>query len=204
MWSRVAGGAVSTNYQLDLDGAWARVLSEAWSDQVPDVLRWDDSKLAWAASKARIEEQLTEGTYVPNPPMLVEVPKDGFVTRLIAVFDPGDRAVFEAIVDRLTPFIESALPPEARGFRIKSGKKGKSRMQSQPVAWAKFQADCRRFYDTSGLDYLITTDITAYFQYVEFEILGDDLKSLAGVAARNVDLLTSILNAIRRSTHIWG
>src|SRR5690349_1832327 len=72
-------------YNLDLDAAWKRVLGEASSDAIPDVLRLDDQKTHWPALKEAIISQLDAGSYHPAPPRLVEVPKDEFTSRPIAM-----------------------------------------------------------------------------------------------------------------------
>lgn len=193
---------MGNKFNLDLDAAWSRVLSEAWTDQVPDVLRWQDHKVSWPEIKKDIEERLDNDDFLFQQPVLMQMPKDGFVTRPMTVLNPTDRAVYEAVVDLFIERIEASLPSQVRAMRINPKKKSKSRMRKQPSEWAKFQEAGRDLY-LSGKEWLLTTDITAYFQYIEINRLVEDLKTL-GCEEEIVNLLSKLLNTLERTSHVWG
>lgn len=193
-----------SKYELDLDAAWRRVLGEAWGDQVPDILHLDDYKLAWNSWKLRLKETLDSDSYIPEPPIVMDVPKDGFVTRPITVLRPADRVVYEAVVDRMLEAIEAVLVDEVMSMRIDPTRSDRKRMQNQVQAWVSFQEQGRDMHVKGHLSYLISTDVTSYFQYVRLETLLQDLLSLAGVDEAHVNLLREILEFYESRPGIWG
>jgi hypothetical protein len=50
---------------LDLDAAWRKVLADAWSDDLTDILRLNDFKLTWKKWKADLEGDRS-GIYTVN------------------------------------------------------------------------------------------------------------------------------------------
>jgi hypothetical protein len=193
-----------SKFNLDLDAAWKRVVNEASSDAIPDVLRFDDQKLGWDTLKADIISQLDSGAYHPATPRLVEVPKDEFSSRPITVMRVADRIIYEALVDRLIPAIESALPDAVYSARVKVGKTGKSRMPHQIQQWLRFQRAGRKLCDEETSAFMLSTDVSSYFEYVDLATLMKELKALPGVDPTIVDLLSRFLNDFERTTDIWG
>jgi hypothetical protein len=191
-------------FNLDLDAAWKRVVNEASSDAIPDVLRFDDQRLGWDSLKVQIITQLDSGSYHPATPRLVEVPKDEFASRPITVMRVADRIIYEALVDRLIPAIESALPDAVYSARVKTGKTGKSRMSNQIQQWLAFQRAGRKLCDEETSAFMLSTDVSSYFEYIDLATLMKELKALPGVDTAVVDLLSRFLNDLERTTDIWG
>jgi hypothetical protein len=191
-------------YNLDLDAAWKRVLGEASSDAIPDVLRLDDQKTHWPALKEAIISQLDAGSYHPAPPRLVEVPKDEFTSRPIAMMRLFDRVIYEAIVDKLVPAIEIALPDAVYSARVKIGKTGKTRMPPQVQQWLRFQHAGKQLCDEGDFGFMLSTDVSSYFEYVDLATLIKELKALPEIDAKDADLLSRLLNDMERATDIWG
>ena len=193
---------MSNKFGLDLDGAWRRLLREARGQEVPDVLGWEDHKLRWERWKADIEESLNNGTYQPHAPLIVERPKDNFAVRPMALLHPIDRVVYEAVVDSMTRQIDKVLPKEVRSSRLRDPDKLETERQVR--AWLTFQERGRDLYKTQSFEYLLSTDVVSYFEYIDIGILASDLKSLPEVKHDVVDLLSLILNGFQRSSHVWG
>jgi len=193
---------MANKFGLDLDATWKRLLRESHSHEIPDVLHWEDHKLRWDEWKSQIEGQLDDGSYQPHPPVVVERPKDNFAVRPMALLHPIDRIVYEAVVDALTVQIDAVLPEEVRSSRLKDA--GKLETERQIRAWVDFQNRGRDLYKDSGYEYLLSTDVVSYFEYVEIGILVSDLKGLPGVDHAVVDLLSTILNTFQRTSHTWG
>ena len=192
---------MANKYGLDLDSAWRQVLREAASDEIVDVLRLEDSKLAWLQIRAHLEDQLNADSYRPAPPRLVEVPKDGFVVRPFARLAPRDWVVYEAVVAKLAPCIDHALPDEVKSARLD---KSARRPGNQIDAWIAFQAAGRALYVEDELGFMLSTDVSSYFEYVELGILINDLRALPGIDYQALNLLSSILNEFVRSSDVWG
>jgi hypothetical protein len=100
-----------SKYDLDLDSAWKRTLRRAHIAEVPDIMRWDDHKLAWPATKAQLIEELDSDTYEPATQRVVDVPKNEFTTRPMALLEPRDHTVYEAAVGAIAPTLDGLLSP---------------------------------------------------------------------------------------------
>lgn len=195
---------VANKFDLDLDAAWRRVLSAAIRDEVPDVLRFADYALAWNETRGAIERELDNDSYLPRPPVVVEMPKDGFASRPISLFSPRDRVVYEAIIDQLAPHIDRALPKEVYSARVRDHKSGGIRIAPQVRQWVKFQEAGRDLYAEYDFAYLLSTDVTSYFEYVDLRTLLQDLRAVGGVNDQSVELLSRFLNHIEGSSNVWG
>ena len=195
-----------TTFDLDLDSAWSRSVRRAHRAEVPDVLRWEDHKLAWSGWRDMVIEAIDSGEYQPSQPMIVEVPKDGFAVRPFAALNPVDHAVYEAVVASLAPFIDAALPPTDTLFssRFTIPNPGTYRLQDQPRAWAQWQGAARDLYNEYESAFMLKTDVASYFEYIHLGTLVKDLKSLTEVPVENVDLLSRILNGFERNSDVWG
>jgi len=184
-----------------MDTAWSTVLREARSDDVPDVLRYEDLKLSWDERRASILSRVNEKSYHPRPAQVFEVPKDEFANRPSARLHPDDRVVYEAAVRRLRPLIESVLSSSV--FSARYNGRGKRRL-SGVKEWALFQQEGRSLYDKYDGAFMISTDVASYFEYVSIELLMRDLRALQADSTAS-DLISRLLNDNERTTPlVWG
>lgn len=187
--------------QLDLDGAWRAVLSEFGADDIPDILRWEDYKVAWPSLRAELTAELEAGTYRPLPARIVEVPKNELMVRPIALLHPRDRVVYRALVMSLAPQIEAALSEAVFSARLHPTT---HRLTDQRRSWVRMQKEGRSLHVDQDFGFMLSTDVVSYFEYVDLEILSKDLRSLEGVNEKAVGLLSSLLNDLQRASDVWG
>lgn len=195
---------MTNRYRLDLDSAWVRVLKQARQDFIPDILRFEDQKLSWSTDKARIEEELDAGTYHPALPTLVEVPKDALMSRPVTVMRLQDRVVYEAILEKLVDAVEGALPAEVFSSRIKRNRAGKLVEPHGVAQWLRFERAGLALHTDDRYQFMLTTDVSSYFEYVDIKTLIQDLKALPSLPGYVIDLLSGFLNHIERLSDIWG
>ncbi|MGB8649928.1 MAG: RNA-directed DNA polymerase [Mycobacteriales bacterium] len=195
---------MTSDDKLDLDAAWRRVLKQARLDFIPDVLRFEDYKLAWPEMKARIEHELASGPYTPSLPTLVEVPKDSFMSRPVTMLRIEDRVVYDAILERLIDAIEAALPSEVHSARVRRRKNGSLDERHGVAQWLGFEAAGLALHTGAGYGFMLTTDVSSYFEYVDIKTLIQDLKTLPGVSSPVVDQLSAFLNHLERVSDVWG
>ncbi|MGQ0618178.1 MAG: hypothetical protein ACT4PW_14515 [Acidimicrobiia bacterium] len=138
------------DFDLDLDAAMNAVMSESYTDEVPDIIRNKDFPLLWPERRAEILIGLIDGTYQPHSPQIVEVPKSALATRPIAVLDLGDRIVYQALMTSLGPLLDNELVEEVRSARLYKTKAGNVKQQKQIDAWVKFQKSGREMCDLYG------------------------------------------------------
>lgn len=183
-------------YDLDLDAALEDVLREARTDEVPDVLHHQDYRERWPTDRKELIAALATKSYHPQPARLVEVPKSSLATRPIAVLSMVDRALYEAVMQRLGPSLDKTLSEEVFSARLKQNKAGRWRPEKQVRSWVKFEKAGRDMCDDYDQACLLTTDITSYFEFVELGTLLKSIKGVPGIDVPVVDVLSAFLNGV--------
>jgi hypothetical protein len=114
---------------------------------------------------------------------------------------PRDRIAYRAIVDAMAPAMDAALPDSVFSYRLKDAKR---RLTKQVSAWRRFQDAGRRLYTQYHYAYLLSTDVASYFEYVDTDILCDDLRALADVDELQIQSLKRFLMRLTENTSFWG
>ncbi len=198
---------MANKFGLDLDAAWAQVLAEEHRNHdAPDILHLDDYKVRWQEERNRIEAALDADTYLPANPILLDKPKSEVSFRPICVLDPPDRVVYQAIVNEMAPHVDAELSGEVFSVRLHEGalEKGTVKVHDQIRAWRRFEHRARDLHKTHGYAFMLTTDLSSYFEHVDLGTLIKELKSLPAITNGHADLLSKFLNHIERSSHVWG
>src|SRR5512147_3073047 len=126
--------------------------------QLPGVL-----KARWP----KIEEQLLQGRYQPQPVRRVEIPKPAGGTRNLGIPTVIDRVIQQAVLQRLQPLWDPAFSEHSYGFRP-----GRSAHQAVDQAQA---------YVIDGYRFVVDIDLAKFFDRVNHDRL------MAQVAARVLD-----------------
>ncbi len=177
------------------------MLADYDADGLPDVLRLEDHKLAWPETREKLTGELEQGTYRALPARIIEVPKTELMVRPIAQLHPRDRVVYQAAVMELAPLIEEALTPAVFSARLD---RTRGRLSDQRASWTRMQREGRRLHVDEGYGFLLSTDVVSYFEYVDLEILGRDLRRLEGADPDVLRLVSQLLNDVQRSSDVWG
>ncbi|MDI6815965.1 MAG: group II intron reverse transcriptase/maturase [Actinomycetota bacterium] len=124
-----------------------------------------------------IKEKLLQGSYLPAPVLLVEIPKAGGKgTRALGIPTVLDRLIQQALLQVLTPVFDPTFSPTSYGFRP-----GRSAHQALEAA---------RSYVAEGKRWVVDIDIENFFDRVNHDIL------MARVARKVTD--KRVLRLIRR------
>lgn len=99
---------------------------------------------------------VVNATFTPSREEVVAASKPGSGVRPVAIWDLPSRVLFRALTDK----IAVALPPLERGAE-----------QWKAFKWSPLKVDCR---------YIVTTDITSCYQYIDHALLAEELHVQGG------------------------
>ena len=158
---------------------------------MPDPLAYEDFKTDKNNLLKDVKRRLQDG-YEPTDLLKMDVPKSEFAFRPGSIPVIEDRLAYTALIGSFAELIDSMLEDEdvVASYRVQAGSK-KSLFKFGLNQWFKFQSQVRTAYD-EGYRYLLATDLTAYFDHIDHNILASHLRS-AGVREAPVNLLTGLL-----------
>jgi RNA-directed DNA polymerase len=147
----------------NLRRAWKRVKANRGAPGI-DGMRIEDfaafARLQWA----EIRQQLSNGTYQPQPVRRVSIPKPGGGERLLGIPTVVDRVIQQAIAQVLTPIFDPGFSESSFGFRP-----GRSAHGALRQVQGHIQA---------GYRIAVDLDVAKFFDNVQHDVL------LARVARR--------------------
>jgi hypothetical protein len=153
---------------LDLAKAFRRVQQDKNDDTWPDIVGYRDYSRSLAENLQNLRARLARpNSYVTNLPLGIDLPKRGFTLRpgLVPLID--DRLVYQAVADYLTPHF--AAEPCVYSNRL-TNDPASSRMFVPGVElWLEFQASIERL--CLEYPYVVETDLTAYFEHINHDLL---------------------------------
>ncbi len=101
---------------------------------------------------AKLRAQVRQGTYLPDPLLRIELPREGRAPRLLAVPTIRDRVLQTAVTQVLNPILETTFESESFGYRA-------GRSVRDAVA-AVIQAR------DDGFTWVVDADIEAFFDHI--------------------------------------
>ena len=168
------------------------MLNDARDDLVPDPLSYEDFKSTKDDILGNVRARLIAG-YSPSRLLHMDVPKNELTMRPGSIPVIEDRIAYTALIGSFAERVDGTLEDESvvPSYRVQSGRK-KSLFKFGINQWFKFQELTRSHYD-SGYRYLLVTDLTAYFDHINHELLIGQLRS-TGVSEGALSLLATLLN----------
>jgi len=176
---------------LDLELAWRRIKKDQYNDMVPDVIELRDIERDKKNTIDRIKKNLDSG-YEPSPLIKIDVPKKGYTLRPASYMNPEDRIVYQAVIDYISKRCEE--PPEdcVFSYRLDKNKRSSNMCKFWKPLWLKMRKLQREIYD-EGFSCLLRTDITAYFEHIDYSILRTNILNGQVKNKQILDLLQKLL-----------
>ncbi len=141
----------------------------------------------------QVKQQLRAGTYQPELPITMSVPKERFFTRPGSILRPADRIMYQALVDTVMVNLEDGLDRE-RSFSHVPSNEGGQMFEPNHESWERFQASVAEICD--GSEFILKADISNYFERLPQHHLVN-LMAAAGCAPEVVNLLEEMLLSFR-------
>ena len=195
--------------------AWDHVRYDANDDYSPDVFGYDDVGANINDLIKTIHETLASDDYQASPLKHVEIPKNILTVRPGSVPEIKDRIVSYAILNIITPKIDQKLSDSVYSYRVKKNyEKSKSGLfdkrreipflknrtlkkvaiiEEWTYGWVEFYKISKQLYQEEGYSFLSVSDISAYFENINHELLRDHLLLLLPNEQKTVNLLMEIL-----------
>lgn len=141
----------------------------------------------------QLSQQLRAGTYQPDLPITMSVPKERFFTRPGSILRPLDRLIYQALVDNVMEQLEEGNDRRRSFSHVPSKDKGQM-FEPNHRSWEQFQERIAEICGESA--FVLKADISNYFERLPQHNLAN-LMSAAGCAPEVVSLLEEMLLAFR-------
>jgi hypothetical protein len=141
----------------------------------------------------QLKQQLSAGTYQPELPITMSVPKERFFTRPGSILRPVDRFLYQALVDSVIDQLEGGLDRERSFSHVPSDEYGQM-FEPNHESWERFQSRVTEICESS--EFILKADISHYFERLPQHHLVN-LMTAAGCKPEVVSLLEEMMLAFR-------
>lgn len=183
-----------------LEDAWKYLLLNAGDRYLPDVISLADVDNEWPSFKRALLRRVESGEYSPTLVDVIDLPKDELNVRPLSRFSLEDRLIYESCLFAIAPIIDSVIPNRVYSYRWS---RWKGRLYSPRTRWVLMQKRARRINRRNPGHLLLRTDISAFYEYIDLEILHGELRSL-GLPSWALLTLESFLRDFNTFSHAWG
>lgn len=183
---------------LDLDKAFKRVWRDKRDDAWPDIVTYHDYRYDLPENLDRLSTALSTHYRAHSIAPCLDIPKKGLTLRPAIIPHIQDRIVYQAIADFLAPHFE---PEESVCSNKLASPHSESMFLPGVRLWTEFQDRVEEQCD--AYQYVVETDLTAYFEHIQHPLLYDRLRdvyagsSVAGEIGRCRSLLNQLLSQWR-------
>ena len=159
----------------------------------PDLVAWIESDLDhWLDG---LVAELAAG-YLPRPSRFAAVPKAGNLIRPATILELDDAVVYNFLVGRLLPAVinhfRSWQEPPDTAYPLGANPNGIDWTDAGFLVWRKWRQRSLTALSAAGIEYVVVTDITGFYENIDLQRLGSDIRAL-GVDNEVVDLLQRCL-----------
>ncbi|MFC1810849.1 RNA-directed DNA polymerase [Patescibacteria group bacterium] len=165
--------------KLDFERAISEIRNDekTGKDFCLDPLRFEDlaDKKIRQSLIEELQSSIDQRKYLPQDLIKIDVPKSNYTLRPGARPILIDWIVYTATVNFIADSIYKKIPKTSYSFRRFSGKKDKKFKKSVDY-WLDFEDDALKLSKKSDFEYLLVTDITAFFEHISIDELKQRLK----------------------------
>jgi hypothetical protein len=175
------------DHQIALDRILHDIRTDfIWAPHIAAIFRFCGDQL-WD----RLRRDLRSGTYQPDLPISMNVPKPGGFTRPGSILVPADRLAYQILADLSGPIIETQLDRSRVFSNIFQHEPGTGAMFAPSGdGWTRMQQQIQSLAQTGG--YFVVGDIAHYFERIPQHHLINLLRA-SGVQSEIVSLLEELL-----------
>ena len=142
---------------------------------------------------SRLSKSLRAGTYNPDLPLTISVPKERWFTRPGSILQPFDRLLYQALIDGVADTLEQGMD-RARSFSHVLSDEPNQMFAPAHECWEQFQSKITQICNLGT--HVLRADIANYFERIPQHHL-INLMSAAGCPPEIVKLLEEMLLAFQ-------
>lgn len=199
-----------------LKRAWHLAQSDSKTDFVKDTYKNGDFAFYLEENLQSILDALRKEEYHPNPLLHIEVPKSTLAVRPGSKVSIEDKIVLFAITMLIAPRLDKELPEGVYSYRLKEKFDKDSLFRDIELLqfpllkektirkelvifepwygqYPKFIKESLYAYEQQGFKYLTLSDISAYFENINLDLLHDTLLMYFNRDQKIINLLCSLL-----------
>lgn len=167
-----------------------------------DPLRYEDLQLQ-KNKKALIDEiknTLSKGNYKVSKLKYIDVPKPNYILRPASRPTIIDWVIYNSVVNFIISKIYKSIPKNSYSFVYFKDKFNKKKNKKKTDYWLEFENDSIKLSKNNKYKYLLVTDITSYFEYINLDVLKERLNMLSNNKDYNAAVNFLIENMLKRWT----
>lgn len=178
---------------------WAKASQNIIVDNRSDFILAPHFDIIFREKSAELIQQLSAtlgaGTYEPQLPIYMSVPKQGILSRPGSILLPQDRLLYQGLIEDILPQMEAQMD-RARTFSHVPSGDGERLFSSSFDAWSAFQ---KRVEQICGqCNFVLQCDVANFFDTLPQHPLINALEG-SGCRAETVRLLERVLTSFRQS-----
>ncbi len=196
--------------------AWHLARDDSRDDFMFDPYRYADFAFRLEDYLQGLSQSLKDMSYHPKPLLTIDAPKSDLSVRPGSLLSIEDKIVLLAIATLIAPPLDKKLPANVYSWRVKNNAKDKelfrdieilkfpflksttirkrlSLVESWYAMWPRFQGDSIYAYETEGYNFMVLSDIVAYFENIDLKLLRDLLMQHLPHQERIINFLFKLL-----------
>jgi hypothetical protein len=201
-----------------LKRGWHLTQSDAQQDIVEEPFSRETFAFFLEDNIRELRRTLRAGDYRPHPLTRIAIPKGNLGTRPGTLLSLEDRVVLFAALKLIAEPIDKTLIDEVYSYRVKSSDNRKSLFHESDVLslpflknstvkkyidpfdpwyglWPKFDSLSREAFQSDGYQFMATSDIAAYYENIQLDILRDQLNGYLHQEPKIVNLFYTAFSA---------
>lgn len=196
--------------------AWHLARNDSRRDFMYDPYRFSDFAFQLDDYLKGIARSLKLETYHPRPLLTIDVPKSSLSVRPGSVLSIEDKIVMFAIACLIAPLLDKKLPDSVYSWRVKKKRDKKELFGNNEIlkypslkrstiqkrvdfiepwygVWPEFVKRVEVAYEQDGYNFMVVSDIAAYFENIDLGLLRDLLLHYLPRQPRIINFLISLL-----------
>lgn len=141
----------------------------------------------------QLKTNLRNGTFEPDIPITIEVPKQSGLTRPGSILKPADRFIYQALIDVIAPKAEENLDRNRVFSNVLIDPDPEFRMfEDDHTCWTRLQEKINNYCEDSLFSYAIRADVANFFERLYQHVLINLLRS-SSCPSGAINLLEQLL-----------